>query len=192
MTEIATDGAPAMLPEPTATLVWVDSRRAVVVRWIDGEAVTARLESAVPAPRRAPGHVRHDPMVRHGGGGEPQTAGDPHRNEHLRRFIDAVADRLEGGGPVTLLGPGTVHEHLEKELRERDLRTGRAREVTAEASRPMTDRQLVARLRHSVDADPPRRTVGAYRWSVPMAQQRSGKPTGRPQRVAPKPPAERE
>lgn len=193
MTEIATDGAPAVLTEATTpTIVWIDSREAFLARWVDGEAAVEHVESEVPIHHRSTGHVRHDPMVRHGGGGRDQTAGEPHRQEHIERFVKQIADRLEVAGPVIVIGAGTVREHLDRELRERDVRMSRVRDVATEPARPLTERQLVARLRHLVHADPPRRTVGAYRWSVPMAQQRSGKPTGRPQRVAPKPPAERE
>lgn len=190
MTEFATDGAPAALTEATPTIVWIDSREAFLATWVAGEAAVERVESEVPIHHRSTGHVRHDPMIRHGGGGREQTAGEPHRQEHIERFVKEIADRLDRAGPVVVVGTGTVREHLERELRDRDARMRRVREVATEPARPMTEPQLVARLRHLVHADPPRRTVGAYRWSVPMAQQRSGRPVGRPRRVAPKLPAE--
>jgi hypothetical protein len=75
VSQVATD-APR---HPALTLVWIDAREAVVVRWVAGTSVVERIESDVPAHHRATGHVRHDPNVRHGGGGVSQTAGEPHR-----------------------------------------------------------------------------------------------------------------
>jgi hypothetical protein len=100
-------------PAPRAlTLVWIDAREGIVVRWIQKAPVLERIESDVPAHHRSTGHVRHDPNVRHGGGGIPQTAGEPHRLEHLARFLDAVADVLPDEDDLMILGPGTVREHL--------------------------------------------------------------------------------
>ncbi|MDO8485936.1 MAG: hypothetical protein Q7S35_13420, partial [Candidatus Limnocylindrales bacterium] len=87
-----------------------------------------------------------------------------------------------------ILGPGTVHERLERLVRETDERHERSRGVSCEASSQLTDRQLIARLRHIAGADPRRRTVGAYRWSEPPPHRRSGQAQLRPQRVVEKPP----
>ena len=143
-----------------STLVWIDAREAVIVRWRDDRARLERVDSDVPAHHRATGHVRHDPGVRHGGGGPPQTAGEPHRLEHLDRFVEQIANRLPPGDDLLILGPGTVHERLERLVRETDERHERSRGVSCEASSQLTDRQLIARLRHFAGADPRRRTVG--------------------------------
>jgi hypothetical protein len=173
-----------------STLVWIDAREAVIVRWQEGRAGVERLASDVPAHHRSTGHVRHDPAVRQGGGGPPQTAGEPHRLEHLGQFIEEVASRLAPDDDLLILGPGTVHEHLERLIRERDQHHGRHRDMTCEASPPLTDRQLIARLRHMAGEDPRRRTVGAYRWSEPTLQRESGQVQVRPRRVVEKPPRE--
>src|SRR5688572_9309545 len=89
----ATDPVHIEQARPT-TLVWIDSRDAVIIRLREGRTRLERVESEVPAHHRATGHVRHDPAVRHGGGGSPQTAGEPHRLEHLKRFVTEVAGRL--------------------------------------------------------------------------------------------------
>jgi hypothetical protein len=170
------------------TLVWIDAREAVIVRWERDRADVERVESEVPAHRRSTGHVRHDPMVRHGGGGGSQTAGEPHRLEHLGQFVENVADRLGPDDDLLILGPGTVHERLERHIRESDEHHGRHRDISCETSPPLTDRQLIARLRHVAGADARRRTVGAYRWSEPPPQQRSGQAPVRPRRVLEKPP----
>jgi hypothetical protein len=162
----------------------------VIVRWQDDDAKLERIESEVPAHHRATGHVRHDPGVRHGGGGPPQTAGEPHRLEHLERFVELIADRLTPDDDVLILGPGTVRERLEHHVRATDERQGRSRVVSCQPSPQLTDRQLIARLRDFAGLAPRRRTVGAYRWSEPPTQRRSGQVELLPRRVAEKPPRE--
>jgi hypothetical protein len=168
------------------TLVWIDSREAVIVRWHDGDVRLERMESEVPAHHKATGHVRHDPTFRHGGGG-PQTAGEPHRLEHLKRFIDQVANRLTPGDSLLILGPGVVHERLARHVAGSDAHRRRHREIACEASRPITDRQLVARLRMFAGVEARRHTVGAYRWSEDPAHRASGEARRPPRRVVEKP-----
>lgn len=148
-----------------STLVWVDAREAIVVR-LEGDRVRIRrMDSDVPAHHRATGHVRHDPAVRHGGGGGPQTAGEPHRIEHLNRFVDDIAAGLAEGDDLLVLGPGTVHERLARQVSDSDEHHGRRREIVCEASASLTDRQLGARLRRFAGVEPRRHTVGAFRWA---------------------------
>jgi hypothetical protein len=173
------------------TLVWIDSREAIVAHRDDGAARLERIESEVPAHHRATGHVRHDPGIRHGGGGVSQTAGEPHRLEHLERFLEQVALRLPVEDDLVLIGPGTVREHLERRVRETDerqRRTRRTRRITTEASTRLTDRQLIALLRRLLGGEPRRFTVGAYRWSVKPTKRPSGAPATLPRRVLEKPP----
>jgi len=157
------------MKEPT-TLVWIDAREAVIIRWHDDEVDVERLESGVPAHHRSTGHVRHDPTVRHGGGGPAQTADEPRRLEHLARFIERVTARLPADDAVLIVGPGTVRARLERHVREADDQHGRTRRISASSSAPQTLAQLVARLRHAVGDDPPRRRVGPYRRTDPDAR----------------------
>jgi hypothetical protein len=170
------------------TLVWIDSREAIVARPDDGSPRIERIESEIPAHHRATGHVRHDPGIRHGGGGVSQTAGEPHRLEHRERFLEQVALRLPVDDDLVLIGPGTMREHLERRIRETDERQRRTRRVTTEASAHLTDRQLVTRLLRLLGAEPRRYTVGAYRWSVKPTKRPSGAPANLPRRVLEKPP----
>ena len=165
------------------TVVWIDAAEAVIVRVGGDQTRLERVESEVPAHRRATGHVRHDPAVRHGGGGSPQTAGEPHRLEHLKRFVVDIANRLPRDDDLLILGPGVVHERLERHVSESDGRHGLHRDITCETSPPLTERQLIARGRRFAGAEPRRCSVGAYRWSPPFGRRPSGKANVQPRRV---------
>lgn len=171
----------------SCTLVWMDSREATILRLNGATIRRERLESDVPPHHRSTGHVRHDPNVRHGGG-RSQTAGETNRLEHLRRFVDLVAGRLEPGDDLLILGPGTVRERLTRKVAESDAHHRRTRSVVSEASPPITGRQLIARLRVFAGAETRRHTVGAYRWVDMPTHRPSGKAMLLPRRVVAKPP----
>lgn len=174
----------------SSTLVWIDAREAVIVRLQGDRVHIERVESEVPAHHRATGHVRHDPAVRHGGGG-PQSAGESHRIEHLSQFLGDIANRLRVGDALLILGPGMVHERLARQIAESDRGHGRVRDISCEASPPMTPRQLSARLRRFAGVEPRRRTVGSYRWVEPKTHDSKRAPELLPRRVANKPPRDR-
>ena len=152
--------ASAVEAERSHSLVWIDASGALVVRLIRGRARLDRVVSDVPPHRRSTGHVRHDPRVRHGGGGRPQTAGEPQRLEHLGRFVEAVAARVPPTDDVLVVGPGPVPGRLARRLGALDRRHGRTRAIVREPSAPATDRELVARLRAFAGTPARRRTVG--------------------------------
>jgi len=158
------------MPHPS-TLVWIDARVAVIVRWSDDAVAVERLRSDVPAHRHATGHVRYDPAIRHGGG-RPQTAGEPHRLEHLKRFVALVAERTDTDDDLLIVGPGVVHERLSRGVRDLDRSHGRTRIVSCRTAGPATDRQLIARLRLFAGAAPRRRTVGASMPGEPVGKTR--------------------
>lgn len=139
--------------------VWIDGTSAVVARWV-GHPVLLRVEDEVPSRHRSTGHIRHDPAVRHGGGGvlAEQLERDRlrHRSAHLRHVAALVPDT----GPVLVMGPGSARLELERILVAADRRRRRERPVLCEASGRLTDRELIARLRASVGAAPDRRIVG--------------------------------
>jgi hypothetical protein len=178
---------------PSSALVWIDAREAVIVRIRGDRARLERVESTVPAHHRSTGNVRHDPGIRHGGGGgSPQSAGEPRRIEHLDRFVDDIAHRLAGDDALLILGAGTVHERLARQLSESDVHHGRVRGIGCETSAPLTDRQLIARLRRFAGIEPRRRSIGAYRWSGPPVHRHSGGTLPLPHRVVDKRPAKPE
>lgn len=156
-----TDPPPAPTTDNGSVLVWIDAKEAILVRWGGDEATIDRVRSDVPGRRRSTGHVRHDPGIRHGGGGTPQSAGEPRRLEHLRRFVGEVTTRIQPDENVLILGPGTVRNLLEVSLHETDGPVPGERLVTSEAAARRTDPQLVARLRELIGDEPPRRKFGA-------------------------------
>ncbi len=147
------DGTPSVPRQ--RTLVWIDSRQAVIVRW-DGAARFIRIESDVPAHHRSTGHVAHNPLIRQGGGGVRQEAGERHRLEHLHRFISQVEARLAPEDEIEILGPGTVRERLAHLVETNDQHRGRPRHVCTHSTGPLTEAQLVALVREAA-GDPPRR-----------------------------------
>jgi hypothetical protein len=137
------------------TAVWIDDARAVIAQW-DGTARVHELRSDVPAHHRSTGHVRHDPNVRHGGGGLPDDQMERDRAGHLRAFLERVAVTVPATGDVEVLGPGSVHERFAEVLAEVDRHRGRSRTIRTTTLGPRTERQLVAWLRERM-GDPPRR-----------------------------------
>jgi hypothetical protein len=174
----------------SCTLVWIDSREAKIVRWHDDEVLLERIASDVPAHHRATGHVRRDPAFGPGGGTVPRSSGEPKRLEHLARFVDRVAGRLDPADDLVILGPGTVRERLERQVDEADRHAARSRRIVCEPSARLTDRQLVTRVRHEAGADPARRTTGPYRWTGEPDLQASGRPRRTPRHLVQKPPSD--
>ena len=140
----------------TTVVVWIDAESATIVAWNDGEPRVRKLESAIPPHRRSTGHIRHEPLVRHGGGGP--SDGEAHRLEHVRQFLAEVVGQLTDADDVRIVGPGTVPGRLATEIEEQDRRANRTRPVSCEPTGRLTDRQLVARLREAVGY-PPRRQL---------------------------------
>lgn len=140
-------------------LIWIDATEAILVDHGDGPGHVTRIASAVPAHHRSTGHIRHDPAIRHGGGGA-QDAGERHRQELLERFVERVLALLPNDEDVLVLGPGTVRERLVGRIRERDAAHRVDRHVETAAAARLTDRQLVARLRRHVGDEARRRGIG--------------------------------
>lgn len=145
--------------EKTAMLIWIDSREAYMVRWHDGVGKIEHLESDVPVHRRTTGGSRPTPARATGGVGIPQPPVEGRRLEHLARFVAHVAQRVPRDDDVLILGPGTVREHLARELTESDVRTHDTRSLACRPAPPMTVPQLVATLRAEIGETAPRKPV---------------------------------
>jgi hypothetical protein len=139
----------------SSVLVWIDAERAVLARWT-GEARIERIDSDVPARHEATGHVRFDPVVRHGGGGAAQDKIARERAGHVRAYIAEVARRIGPEEDVEILGPAGVRDELARSLRAEDGEHGRRRVVVTTPSGRLTEPQLVARLRVRIGEAPPR------------------------------------
>lgn len=145
----------------SVALVWLDAATAVVALWVDGPTIE-RLTSDVPSRHRSTGHLRHDPAVRHGGGGPATDLIDHDRAERRRAFVRQVAGHVPDQADVWILGPGGTREELAAWLESLDRRAGRSRTVTTQPSGRLTERQLVARLRELSGSAPRRRVVGRH------------------------------
>jgi hypothetical protein len=167
-------------------LVWIDAEGARVLRWRDA-VIEARVPSEIPIHERSTYHVRHDPTVRHGGGGRGADDAERHRNEHVRQFLARVEAVLSADEALEVVGTGELCERLVIQLRDHDEAHRRHRPITVDHSMRLTSRQLAARLKERVGLEPVRGGVGSYRWTGELPQQRSGRVTG-PRRVVSKPP----
>jgi hypothetical protein len=141
--------------EGATTLIWIDSEEAIIVRWAD-RATVERVRSDVPGRHKSTGHLRVDPNVRHGGGGASADTMERARREHLRAFLQEVAEHVPETDDVTVVGPGLVRERLERDLRADDRRHGRLRHVHCAAAERLTEEALVAHVRE-LAGDAPRR-----------------------------------
>ncbi len=75
----------------------------------------------------------------------------------MRTFFDEVLRVLPGEDDLLLVGDGEVVDHLADSVRALDARHGQPRRIVVEKSGPLTDRQLLARLR-TFAGSPARRT----------------------------------
>jgi hypothetical protein len=148
----------AQLAEGATTLVWIDSEEAIIVRWED-RATVERVRSDVEGRHRSAGHVRIDPSVRHGGGRASPDSMERARREHLRSFLEEVAEHVPPSDDVMVVGPGMVRERLERGIRAEDRRHGRRRHVHSAAAERLTEQELVAHVRLLAGDAPKRRAV---------------------------------
>ncbi len=135
-------------------LVWIDGQHAVLARWT-GEPQVERVTSEVPPRHESTGHVRFDPVMRHGGGGAAQDKIERDRQGHIREYVATVARRIRPDEDVEILGPAGARDELARWLRTED--AGRhPRSVAIVPAGPLTERQLIARARARAGEAPPR------------------------------------
>jgi len=178
------------IPEAQApdrfALVWIDAEGARILRWRE-KVTEVRVPSEIPVHERSTYHVRHDPRVRHGGGGRGGDDAARHRTEHVRQFLSRVEDAILAEEALEVLGTGELCQRLASQIRRHDRTHHRDRTITVDHSMRLTRPQLVARLKERVGLESVRGGVGAYRWSGDLPHERSGRVTG-PRRVVGKPP----
>ncbi len=129
------------------TGVWISASFGTVLRWgPDGLVSREEIDSLVPGRHRSTGRP---PTADH-------PAGEGHRDEHMRVFFDRVASAVPAQDDVLLIGDGEVVEHFADQVRTRDQERGCTRRVGLEKSGPMTERQLLARIREFAGTPAPR------------------------------------
>jgi hypothetical protein len=120
------------------TGVWISAASATVLRWgPDGLANREQIDSLIPGRHRSTGRP---PTADH-------PAGEGSRDEHMRLFFDRVDAAVPPQDDLLLVGDGEVVEHFAHQLRALDLGRGNTRRVVLEKSGPMSERQLLARMR---------------------------------------------
>jgi hypothetical protein len=125
------------MTSPHTTGIWISADSAKVLRWSPELTVRHRIDSTVPGRHRSTGAP---PTEKH-------PAGEGHRDEHMRTFFAQVAQALPVEDDVLLIGDGEVVEHFAEQIRVDDTGHGRRRRIEVEKSGPLTERQLLARIR---------------------------------------------
>ena len=142
--------------------LWVDHREAVVVVLSKTGEQTKRISSSVESqPRRA-----GDPAT---GRFEYQAvASDDSRQReytgHLARYFDEIISHLRDAGAILIFGSGEAKGELKKRFEKE--KPG-AHIVTMETTDKMTERQIVAHVRHYFDHDAARRGAAPSLQSPP-------------------------
>jgi hypothetical protein len=125
------------MTSPRTTGVRISANSATVLRWSPELTVRHHIDSTVPGRHRSTGRP---PTEEHPGG-------EGHRDEHMRTFLDQVAHALPAEDDLLLVGDGEVVEHFADRIRTDDANHGRERRIEVERIGPLTERQLLARIR---------------------------------------------
>ena len=123
---------------PQTTGVWISAASATILRWgPDGVTIRERIDSLVPGRHRSTGRP---PTEEH-------PAGEGHRDEHMRAFFAQINATVPTDDDLLLVGDGEVVEHFAHQIQDHDRSRSTARRVEMEKSGPMTEPQLLARIR---------------------------------------------
>ena len=134
---------------PPTTGVWISASSALVLQWgPNGLAGREKIESLIAGRHRSTGRP---PTASH-------PAGEGHRDEGMRLYFARVQAAVPVEDDVLLVGDGEVVEHFADQIRAQDLGLGKARRIGIEKSGPMTEPQLLARIREFAGS-PARRTL---------------------------------
>ena len=115
--------------------IWIDHRKAVVVRLRDEDEEILELVSHMEK------HVRYS-------GGAAESSGEDQRDVrfagHLHKYYDKIVSYVRDADSILLLGPGEAKVELKTRL-ENEALGGRITGI--EIVDKMTDRQIAARVR---------------------------------------------
>jgi hypothetical protein len=129
-------GEAAMTTRQTSG-VWISANSATILRWGAELTMRHRIDSKIPGRHRSTGRP---PTTEH-------ASGEGHRDEHMRAFFDHVAQVLPAEDDLLLVGDGEVVEHFADRIRSNDTSRRLERRIEVEKSGPITERQLLARIR---------------------------------------------
>ncbi|MGD0862739.1 MAG: hypothetical protein ABSA21_08240 [Candidatus Limnocylindrales bacterium] len=134
---------------PRTTGVWISAASATVLRWgPEGVTVREKIDSQIPGRHRSTGR----PPT------EDHPAGEGHRDEHMRAFFAQVGAAVPFDDDLLLVGDGEVVEHFARQIRIHDQSRNVDRRIEVGKSGPMTEPQLLARIR-AFAGSPARRTL---------------------------------
>jgi hypothetical protein len=134
---------------PRTTGVWISAASATILQWgPEGVGLRERIDSLVPGRHRSTGR----PPT------EDHPAGEGHRDEHMRAFFAQISATVPLDDDLLLVGDGEVVEHFAHQIQLQDHSRSSARRVEVEKSGPLTEPQLLARIR-AFAGSPARRTL---------------------------------
>jgi hypothetical protein len=129
------------------TGVWISAASATVLRWgSSGVAHREVIESMVPGKHRATGRP---PFSSH-------PADEGQRDERMRVFFSRLDAAVPAGDDLLLVGDGEVIDHFAAHVRSGDAASGATRRLELVKSGPLTERQLLARMREFAGVPAPR------------------------------------
>jgi stalled ribosome rescue protein Dom34 len=111
--------------------VWIDHKKAVIVRITDGLEDIQSIESEMEK------HVHYS-------GGEPEDRQEHRFANHLKEYYAKVIAFLHDADSILILGPGEAKGEFEKRLRAESFG---ARIVGTETVDKMSDHQIAAKVR---------------------------------------------
>ena len=123
--------------------VWIDHRKAILVRFNDGVEVVREIDSD------AEKHVRDAGGSGSGAshGSQDVVAGDKRDRKfmnHLNTYYDQVIQQFEHTEGIVILGPGEAKGELDKRITSKEMRK---HILLVETADKMTTPQLVAKMR---------------------------------------------
>ena len=123
--------------------LWIDHKKAVIVRLADEGEEIQQLESGLEKHVRYRGATRpktpYSSQYQHG---DDQL--DNQFTQHLNKFYEKVISHLQGADAVLILGPGEAKAEFGKRLTHSKMRV---RIAATETAGKMTVRQIAAKVR---------------------------------------------
>jgi len=115
--------------------LWIDHRKAVIVRVTDKGEETNLIRSDMEKHVRYSGAAQED---------SAEDQRDTRFTGHLNKYYDHVISRIRDAESILIFGPGEAKGELIKRLEKESLSD---RVVDSETVDKMTDRQIAARVR---------------------------------------------